>query len=69
MKDPRCTPTCELDDPYPDHLCGRVIIDGVTTCSFCGNLDGSPECAAAGCWIPATQAHLDVLKLNAIYGF
>lgn len=52
-------------DHFAEHPCGKPIIDGVTTCDHCGNLDGSPECAAAGCWVPATAAHIDSLYAEA----
>jgi hypothetical protein len=60
--DHRC---CEFDHPHPEHPCGRRVIPGVTVCPFCGNPDDSPECKAAGCWIPSTEAHLDSLYAEA----
>lgn len=57
---------CTFDHPHPGHPCGLQIIDGVTRCSFCGNLDGSPECAGSGCWEPFTEADLDVLHAEAM---
>lgn len=46
---------------FLEHPCGQPVIPGITRCPHCGNLDGSEECAAAGCWVPATQADLDAL--------
>lgn len=59
-------PECDHEHPHPDHPCGRRIIPGVTRCSYCGNLDESPECEAAGCWQPATQRDLDELLTAAM---
>lgn len=56
---------CDWEHPHPDHPCGRRIIPGVTRCTYCGNLDDSPECDAAGCWEPVTVAHLDALYAEA----
>jgi hypothetical protein len=56
---------CDFDHPHPEHPCGRRVIYGVTRCLLCGNLDGSTECEAAGCWTPATEAHLDSLYAEA----
>jgi len=54
MKCPK--PDCEFDAPHPQYPCGRWVIEGVTRCRHCGNLDGSGECH---CWIPATAAILE----------
>lgn len=54
--------TCDFDHPHPDHPCGRRVIEGVTACSVCGRIDGSPDCK---CWTPATESHLDALYLEA----
>lgn len=59
---------CDFDHPHPDHPCGKRAIHGVTRCDHCGNLDGSPECDAAGCWEPFTEADLDALYLEAWLG-
>lgn len=56
---------CDYEHPHPDHPCGRHVINGVTRCPYCGNLDGSPECDAAGCWQPMTEELLDGLYLEA----
>lgn len=56
---------CDFDHPHPGQPCGRRVIDGVTSCSVCGNLDGSPECATAGCWLSFTESDLDGLYLEA----
>lgn len=53
---------CDFDHPHPTHPCGREIIEGITTCPYCGNIDSSPECH---CWIRATGAHLAELELEA----
>jgi hypothetical protein len=57
---------CEWEHPHPSHPCGWKIVPGVTTCHYCGNLDGSPECEAAGCWQPVTQADVDALVCEAL---
>lgn len=57
---------CDFDHPHSGHPCGRRVINGVTRCSVCGSLDGSPECEAAGCWQPATQRDLDELICEAM---
>ena len=56
---------CDFDHPHPEHPCGRRIIKGVTTCPYCGNLDGSMECKVAGCWEAITEADVDGLYLEA----
>jgi hypothetical protein len=58
--------SCDWPHPHPDHPCGREVRVGVTRCSVCGNVDGSPECFAAGCWEDATQADVDALVVEAM---
>lgn len=43
--------SCDFEHPHDDHPCGRQIVDGITSCRFCGYTDGSSRCH---CWTPAT---------------
>ena len=56
---------CDFDHPHPEHPCARRVIDGVTTCTFCGHPDGSMECKVAGCWEAVTEADVDALYAEA----
>lgn len=53
---PKCTKTnyCTFEAGHngDNHPCGRQMIKGVTSCQFCGHLDGSPECT---CWTPVAN--------------
>jgi hypothetical protein len=53
---------CDFEHPHPEHPCARRVVEGVTRCTHCGNLDGDPACR---CWTPATEAHLDALYAEA----
>lgn len=54
--------TCDFDHPHPEHPCAKQIIEGVTCCIYCGNLDGDPACR---CWRPATESDVDALFAEA----
>ncbi len=63
---PKCTKAdyCTFEDGHPtDQPCGRQIIKGVTTCRFCGQLDGSAECT---CWTPVADVPDEVWERSGL---
>lgn len=60
-----CGEGCTFEAPHGGP-CGREIIAGVTTCPYCGHLDDSEGCKAAGCWQPIESAADVAMVMNAL---
>lgn len=55
------SPECSCDGGK--NPCGRRIVNGITTCRFCSNLDGSPECK---CWTPVADVPDEVWERSGL---
>lgn len=53
---------CEWESGH-EHPCGRRVQAGVTTCEFCGHLDGSDECH---CWMPVSEVLAEVWERSGL---